>query len=84
MTMIKDFTAKTPSLFADKKIQDGVLAHHGSLYRRGETGFPTLGIQNGQIDLESVLEAPYGYGFDLDIASFTPLDEWSVDSLEIE
>jgi len=55
-----------------------------SLYRRGETGFPTLGIQNGQIDLESVLEAPYGYGFDLDIASFTPLDEWSVDSLEIE
>lgn len=66
-----------------KAVQDAVLAHHGTLYRRGESGFPTLDIRKGRIDLDTVLEAPYGYAFDLDISRFTPLDDWSIDSLEL-
>lgn len=63
-------------------VQDQVLATHGDLYRRHETGFATLNFHDGKIAMDSVLAAPFGYGFELDTLAFTPLSEWSYESLE--
>ena len=69
------------SMFPDG-VQEKVLAHHGSLYRRHPAGFPTLDIRQGSLALDSVNRAPFGYGFELDTRQFTPLDDWSADSLD--
>ena len=64
-------------------IQEAVLTAHGSLYRRHEGGFPSLDVRGGNLDVGSVLDAPFGYGFDLDTTQFTPLSDWSADSLSL-
>ena len=63
--------------------QAQVLRHHGTLYRRHEAGFPTLDVRGGRLDIGSVVDAPFGYGFDLDTTRFTPLDDWSAASLDL-
>ncbi len=55
-------------------VQRQVLAAHGDLYHEGGRGWPTLTIQDGAVRLDSVLRAPFGVGFDLDVAQFTPID----------
>jgi hypothetical protein len=56
-------------------IQDGVIRHHGDLYRRHERGFATLAIERGQIDVGSVIAAPFGPAFAVDPVSFAdPID----------
>ncbi len=62
-------------------IQEEVLAHHGTLYKRHPNGFPTLDIQHGQLRVDSVNGAPFGCGFELDSRRFVPLEDWSADSL---
>ncbi|MFC6725513.1 hypothetical protein ACFQE1_14285, partial [Halobium palmae] len=57
-------------------VRETVLEAHGDLYRRHEEGFPTLDIGDGEIDLSSVVEAPFGVGPRFDTDRFTPLDEW--------
>ena len=64
-------------------VQAQVLQHHGPLYRRHEAGFPTLDVQRGRLRIGSVVDAPFGYGFDLDTSRFTPLDDWSAASLDL-
>ncbi len=64
-------------------LQVQVLSHHGTLYRKHERGFPALDIRSGRIDTSSVVDAPFGYRFDLDTTRFTPLEDWTDDSLEI-
>lgn len=64
-------------------VQAQVLAAHGTLYRRHDRGWPTLDIRAGRLEAGSVVDAPFGYGFDLDTTQFTPLEGWSADSLEI-
>ncbi len=64
-------------------VQRRVFEHHGSLYRRHEAGFPTLDVKEGRLDIGSVVDAPFGYGFDLDTTRFTPLEDWSPASLDI-
>ncbi len=64
------------------EVQAQVLACHGDLYRCHERGFPTLSIRKGRIRVDSVMDAPFGLSFLLDISRFTPLEDWSVDSLE--
>jgi hypothetical protein len=62
-------------------LQDTVLTHHPDLYRPHETGhFATLRITDGQVALGSVVAAPFGVAFQLDLAPFTPLDRWSFDA----
>lgn len=63
-------------------IQGAVLEHHSDLYRRHEDGFATLNISGGRIDLNSVIDAPFGVEPLLDTSEFEPLDRW-LDSLEI-
>ncbi len=64
-------------------VQAQVLQHHGPLYRRHEAGFPTLDVQHGRLRIGSVVDAPFGYGFDLDTSRFTPLEDWSPASLDL-
>ncbi|MFT5125165.1 MAG: hypothetical protein ACI9TH_001846 [Kiritimatiellia bacterium] len=63
-------------------IQLAVLEQHGDLYETHSAGFPTLAIQQGEIDIHSVLESPFGYSFDLDPKTFISLEDWSYDMLE--
>jgi hypothetical protein len=61
--------------------QEKILQNHGDLYRRHSAGFPTLNIRDGQVNLHSLLEAPFGVAFEPDPSIFTPLTDWRVDSL---
>ncbi len=65
-----------------ESVQAQVLANHSTIYRRHEDGFPALDVRQGRVDVSSIVDAPFGYGFDFDTTQFTPLDEWTVDSLE--
>jgi len=51
------------------------------LYRIHEDGFPTLDIRDGRLNLSQVNKAPFGTEHLLDTAQFTPLAEWSAESL---
>lgn len=64
------------------EVQGQTLACHGDLYRPHERGFPTLDIRHGRIRVDSVVDAPFGLGFLLDVSRFTPLEDWSFASLE--
>ncbi len=64
-------------------IQRRVLARHATLYRQHARGFPVLNVRDGALNVESVINAPYGYGFELDTLQFTPLADWTADSLEL-
>jgi hypothetical protein len=57
-------------------IRQQVCAAHGDLFDWTSDGWPTLTIRDGQIELGSVIAAPLGVGFELDINWFTPVDEW--------
>ena len=51
------------------EVQQQVLACHGDLYHRHDAtrgAFASLSIRNGAIALDSVVDAPFGYGIDLD------------------
>jgi hypothetical protein len=54
-------------------IQRETLAHHSDLYQKSRDGWATLRIANGEIDLGSVNEAPFGVGFLVDVEQFSPL-----------
>lgn len=58
------------------EVQEAALRHHPGLYRRHATGFPTLEIQAGMLDLTTVNAAPFGCGIPLDPAMFPTLKEW--------
>jgi hypothetical protein len=62
-------------------VQRDVLACHGDLYRRHERGFPALEVHGGTIQVGSVVDAPFGPRFLLDVSRFTSLDEWRFGSL---
>ncbi len=68
------------SMFSEA-VQAGVRERHGDLYRRHDRGFATLNILSGAIDLSSVVDAPFGVGFEVDTSEFTPLEGWSFDTL---
>ena len=53
--------------------QKQVLAAHPGLYKPSANNWPTLDIQNGQIDLSSVNSQPFGTGFELNLGEFEEL-----------
>ncbi len=66
------------SMQADS-IQETMLDHHGDLYRRHiwpDGTAPAVAIDDGQIQLGSVVAAPFGYGPALDLDGFDPLADW--------
>lgn len=64
-----------------EEMQQTAMAAQGDLYRRHERGFVTMNIRNGKIGVGSSVDAPFGVPFDFDPSQFTPLDQWSFDSL---
>jgi hypothetical protein len=64
-------------------LQDQMLTHHGTMYRKHDRGFAALDVRDGRLDVSSAIDAPFGYGFDLDTTQFTPLSDWSEDSLGV-
>ncbi len=60
-----------------ERTREQVLNAHDGLYKTSETGWPTLAICNGEIDLTSVNTQHFGTGFELDLSVFSeiPLTE---------
>ena len=60
-----------------ERTREQVLNAHDGLYKTSETGWPTLAICNGEIDLTSVNTQAFGTGFELDLSLFSeiPLTE---------
>jgi L-alanine-DL-glutamate epimerase-like enolase superfamily enzyme len=63
------------------ELQNTVLEYHPDVYRRHERGYATLNVERGKIAVGSVIAAPFGAGFDFDASEFTPLDQWSFESI---
>ncbi len=55
-----------------ESVQSSLLDAHGDLYTRHEGGFASLDIQDGRIEIGSVVRAPFGRDFDLETAGFDP------------
>lgn len=62
-------------------IQHAALAHHGDFYTRHRDGFPTVAVRDGTIAVGSVVDAPFGVGYEPDLGDFIPRSEWSYESL---
>jgi hypothetical protein len=58
-------------------VQEQILQRHGDLYRRASRGWPTLDITHGELALDSIVDSPFGVGFELDVTQFTPRNTWS-------
>jgi hypothetical protein len=66
----------------ETELQQQVLNKHPDLYRRHEDGFAAVSLTDGCLDVGSVVDAPFGIGFELDPTAFTPLAEWQFSSLD--
>ena len=55
--------------------QERTLQHHSDLYTRSKTGFPTLSIKKGRLDLTSVNASAFGVGEHPDTSLF---EEWDL------
>ncbi len=62
-------------------VQQQVLQAHGDLYEQ-KHDYPTPAIVDGKMAIGSVVDAPFGYGFDLDPTQFTPRSAWSFASMK--
>jgi hypothetical protein len=60
------------------EVQQQALATQPDLYRP-QDGYPTMNIRDGRVRIDSVVDAPFGVPFDLDVRQFTPLREWRFD-----
>ena len=59
-----------------RELQNAVLSAHGDLYHEVEADsetFASLAISEGEILLDSVIDAPFGYAMPLDVTAFEPL-----------
>jgi hypothetical protein len=64
-------------------IQAALVEKHGDLYQMNPGGFAAVRIDKGLLKIGSLIDAPLGMGFEFDPRMFTPLDEWSFDSLGV-
>lgn len=62
-------------------VQEQMLLVHGDLYHALDDGTAVLNLQHGLINVGSVVDAPFGIGFDLDTTRFQLLDNWRYESL---
>jgi hypothetical protein len=60
-----------------KYVQEQILQHHHDLYERTRPGWPSLHIAAGDLSLDSIVDAPLGVGFEIDVTQFTPRSAWS-------
>jgi hypothetical protein len=60
-----------------QSVQQQVLLQHGDLYQKTPRGWPSLNIAEGELCLDSIVDSPFGVGFELDVTQFTPRSKWS-------
>ncbi len=63
----------------EPSVQETVAAQHPDLYRwrqAGATRCPAVHIEDGRLQIGSTVQAPFGYGPELDLAGFQPLATW--------
>ena len=63
-------------------VQAAVLRAQPDLYRRHEPGFVTVKVEGGRMSAASVVEQGTGANVPLDPARFTPVGQWTYESLE--
>ena len=56
-----------------RTVQQQVLASHPDLYAVSAGGWPALKIMDGEINLQSINQAPFGVGFGLEMEQLTPV-----------
>jgi hypothetical protein len=61
------------------EVEGQVLDHHGDLYARHADGFPMVRVEDGRVSIGTLLTAPLGVGFELDVTRFPSLREWRFD-----
>lgn len=49
-------------------IQAQMIVSHGDLYRRHHSGFATLRVHDGAMEVGSIVDAPFGYAPRLDLS----------------
>lgn len=59
-----------------QSVQQQILKQHSDLYTTARDGWPSLNIVNGELMLDSIVDAPLGVGFELDVTQFTPRSKW--------
>ena len=59
-----------------QSVQQQVFRHHDDLYERSPRGWPALRITGGEIRVQSVVNAPLGVGFEIDVTQFMPRNLW--------
>jgi len=65
-------------------VQNRVLRNHADLYGEHAGGFAAAKIQNGVMSTTSTINAPLGVNFEPDLSAFTPLENWTFDSLGLD
>lgn len=60
----------------DEQVQADVLRAHAGFYRQHESGFPTLDIRNGLLDVSTLHAAPFACGAHLSMSAYEPLNDW--------
>jgi hypothetical protein len=64
-----------------KAVQQEALRAHGDLYAKHPAGFPIVRVERGAVQIGTVVDAPFGVGFEPDLSHFTPRAEWRYESL---
>jgi hypothetical protein len=62
-------------------IQDAVLKSHPDSFRRHADGYATLRVENGAVEIGSMVDRHFGVGAAIDVSQFTPADQWTFQSL---
>ena len=65
-------------------VQNRVLRNHADLYAEHAAGFASVKIKDGMMSTSSTMEGALGLKFEMDLSGFTPLDQWTFDSLGID
>jgi hypothetical protein len=63
-------------------IQEAALAAHPDVYRRHADGFVTARIEQGRLQIASIVDHAFGVATRFDPGRFTPADAWKYESLE--
>jgi hypothetical protein len=57
-------------------VQQQLLDSHPDLYHRSSLGWPTLRIDRGMLQLDSIVRSPFGVGPLIDVEQFMTLEKW--------
>ena len=65
-------------------MQGQVLEQHPDLYHLHPSGFPAVHIIDGQVTVNSLLQAPFGLTGSIDCGQLLPRAEWRYEMLGLE